>query len=90
MRTLRFAGLAIALLFASNSYAQITVENSESIGFGLLGAGTQVMQDTYTIPGFDMGAGDKLVVAFATEAGTPASFAVDFGGAAPNTDFVRN
>ena len=82
MRTLRFAGLAIALLFASNSYAQITVENSESIGFGLLGAGTQVMQDTYTIPGFDMGAGDKLVVAFATEAGTPASFAVDFGGAA--------
>ena len=76
------AFLAALSLLTSSVLAQITVENSVSVGFGELPANTLVRQDVYTLPAFDMGAGDKLVVAFATEAATPGSFAVDFGGTA--------
>lgn len=80
MRTNYFLSLAAIVLFASVSSAQITVENSETMGFGNI---TSVdNRDVYTISNFDMGAGDKIVVAIGTEGGTPASFGVEFGGTA--------
>ena len=75
-----FLGLAVVVLFATVSFAQITVENSATIGFGNLGTVDQ--RDVYDIPNFDMGAGDKLVVAVGNEVGTVPSFGVEFGGVA--------
>ena len=77
-----FTCLAISFV-ASISFAQITVENSASVGFGV---GDTVSQaDSYVgAASFDVGAGTKLVVGVATENGSPDSFGVTFGGTALN------
>ena len=75
--------LAVVLsLLASYSSAQVVVENEQSIAIGTVPGGGTVQQDTYILADFDMGAGDKLLVAVGNEAGTAASFGVTFNGAA--------
>ena len=64
--------------FVSQASAQIVVENEDSMGFGTVQ--TSDPMDTYTLDGFDMGAGDKILVAVGNEGGTPASFGVTFNG----------
>ena len=82
MRISFLLALGAAFLFTTTASAQITVANSASLAIGSVPAGGNVNQDTYTLSGFNVGAGNKLIVAIGTEAGTPSSFGVTFGGTA--------
>lgn len=72
--------LAVSML-ASVASGQIVVESFLSQGFGTLNAVDQ--NSPWTVPGFDAGAGDKLVVSVSIEGNSVgADFTVTFGGTA--------
>ena len=76
----------LGLLFiASSTFAQITVTNSASLSFGT----APLQQADYTLPGFDAGASNKLVVGFGVEAGYIPDFSVTFGGT-PLTSIIAS
>ena len=72
--------LGAVFLFSSTAPAQIAVQNTASTNFGTVAGVNQA--DTYTLSNFDLSGGNKLIVGIGTEAGTPASFGVTFGGTA--------
>ena len=77
--TILFLTYLVISFAASVSFADIVLENSTSVAFGVRDTVSQ--SDAYLgATGFDVGAGTKLVVAVATEGGTPASFGVTFDG----------